>query len=603
MLSSVAAQTPATKVSRTPEKKGLSNRLIESEQAAVDLNSPSSINIAPASVTRFRFHDALSAGPTIVPESATRPKAKQETLLPDPDSTPLKNVQQKSKADDALVSLNEPLATTMAEQSKPPATPKVAAPVPQVEVEFVAPQSVLRSSKRPRRPVELLAYSEVSASATKKAATAVSSSAIPAIQALKITTATSTPSKPALAAESVPPPAPSVPKSMVRSESIAMSAFTVPSLAQKNPETSSSNEEVLPKRTPIRLKTPSRAKAALPSLADPGKIAVIEVPKSISKDSLASTRQTPIATATPKASATPKVEPWTSRFLKDISKAAPAVPLAAKPVDTSKISGFSGSASIPVANVPIVPKFPLNLANIASVTKSISSISTSSTATATAPVVQDTKKELIKEEGVKQDNAKPALEAKTRPAVVPESPLSRAKRIDMENKAREDRLKRLIANKSSSTDQVKIPESTVVEVKTPAGSVAKPATSVVKAPPPMQSSKLPVKTNILPSPKVPSRLAEAFSGVEAELPPIDDGLVEEETILNKVLAGGSAAAPVTLKVPATPSQAQLHKTAVLNSVSKKLNPTDHSKSTSTPKTTSSSALASSSPALPEIPSE
>jgi hypothetical protein len=180
-----------------------------------------------------------------------------------------------------------------------------------------------------------------------------------------------------------------------------------------------------------------------------------------------------------------------------------------------------------------------------------------------------------------------------------ESPLSRAKRMDSENKAREDKLKTLMAGKAEilkkSISDVQSPESEVESKKT----VESIKATTMR--PAMQSSKLPVKANVLPSPKVPSRLAEAFSGQDAELPSIDMGLAEDERTVSKVLAGGSAI--LTPKLPATPSQAQLHKTAVINSASRKMTPIDTTliKNVNTPKI--SASIASSSPFLPEIPSE
>ena len=577
-------QTPV-KIPSSKKTKTITYRVLDSEKQ-VDLNSPSSINIAPASVTRFRYHDALSNGPTIVPESATRSKTRTTavaaTSLPDPDATPLKQstkAKPESLVDEPVNSEPEPV---------PLATPKVSvSTAPQLDVEFVAPQSILRSSKRTRKPVEFSAYSESATPATK-------TPNIPAIQALKLTAAASTPLRPSTA-DTAPLPVPSAPKSVTtHTEQPNLPSIIVPSLVAKNSEASSSNEEVFPKRTPIRLKTPSRGKAVLPSLADPNRIAVIEVPKSVSKEPVVATK------ATPKNSATPKVESWTSRYLKESVKNTLAVPLLVKPVDTSKISGFSGSATIPVANVPIVPKFPLNLANIASVTKSMNAIEAATAKPAETPKDPIKTAELlikIAEPTKVKEIPKPSA-----PTPLEESPLSRAKRMDMENKAREEKLKSLMADKAGrlkqSIGEVQSPESEVESKK--AAETIKPVVTATMRPT-MQSSKLPVKANILPSPKVPSRLAEAFSGQDVDLPSIDSGLLEDEKTVSKVLAGGSAI--MTPKAPATPSQTQLHKTAVLNSASRKMNPIDTTlmKNISTPKI--SAPITSSSPVIPEIPSE
>lgn len=84
-------------------------------------------------------------------------------------------------------------------------------------------------------------------------------------------------------------------------------------------------------------------------------------------------------------------------------------------------------------------------------------------------------------------------------------------------------------------------------------------------------SRLPVKpkNSVLPSPKVPSRLAEAFTGIDAELPPIDFGLIDDDKALNQELGKitkstttPSAVAPSALNASSANS---LHKTAVLNS--------------------------------------
>ncbi len=584
------------------KNKGFQYRVIQSEYE-VDLNSPSSINIAPASVTRFRYHDALSNGPTIVPESATRSKTRTAALS-NPDSTPLKQQSSKSKTDSLFVVEEAKQVSEEPVNCAPPATPKVTIPVPQVEVEFVAPQSILRSSKRTRKPVEFSsAYPEQATPAAKKPNT--NTSTIPAIQALKMTAPICTPLQP-VTDEPIPP------RSLSIAEQSNVPSIIVPGLASKNSEASSSNEEVYPKRTPIRLKTPSRIKASLPSLADHSKISLIEIQKSVTKESYLA------AKATPKATATPKVEPWTSRFLKESVKPTPAVPLlVVKPVDTSKISGFAGSTSIPIANVPIVPKFPLNLANIASVTKSTNALEAVKVAESFKSAEASKVAEIAKlpetaklTESVKSNEpskpVEPFIKAETLKMVgkeptPEESPLSRAKRIDMENKAREEKLKTLMADKTErlkkSIEEVQSPESEVEKQKRT--EPIKPLPATMK--PSMQSSKLPVKANVLPSPKIPSRLAEAFSGIDSELPSIDIGLVEEEKVVSKVLAGSSAI--MTPKLPATPSQALLHKTAILNSASRKMNPVDTTliKNIATPKF--APRPASSSPFLPEIPSE
>lgn len=611
--------------------------------------SPAEIDLAPSTISNnsklSQVHTAVRA-PSAKASPIKSPLRRSQRASP--AKSPLKRSQRVSPARKP-----SPLKEQISQASVAAvaATPNASRPP---LVEFVAPQSVLRSSKRPRKQIDTSIYSEdVNSAASpgvKKQAKFADPSIFPTVTVnsqihVKITP----PQTPQMTAPSIsvimPPNS-----TRVSNVSTNVPAIIIPLSAARAEEETSSSEDLTAlastssKRTPLRvqsMRTPTRAKAVIPSLSDYSaatKIAVIEVAKNHvshlnSANHLNNVNTVNNVTSTPVSSATPKVEPWTARFMQKDSSAATlttAPPVKSsfniniKPVDTSKISGFSNSNGS--SAVPIVPKFPLNLGNISNITKSTTSSLLAETMT-----------------------AKPAAN----PVAPPESPLTRAKRIDTENSSRDEKLKTMM----TGTDKLKkaigelssegittvtapaiAPVTVPATVQPKAGTTA--ATTVhIKATTTATASKLPIKpksaTAVLPSPKIPSRLAEAFSGIDSELPPLDmAGMVDDDKILKTVLGGGSASSsglsnpkmkrqqqpavnPAPTAVPSTPVTAatQLHRTAVLNSAARKINPPAkpnlQTALPTTPKPQISASvpsktpvsLDSSSPQLPEIHSE
>ena len=579
--------------------------------------SPSNVKVAPSTISRSKLNQVHVPEEVVLkkpiqkvsPVKETLPKTKENakkaspvkqsaspvkevvTAVPVKAASPLKSSAKISskktspsrRSPRTFELLKEPIANFMKPQmSSVSATPK--APV----VEFVAPQSVLRSSKRPRKQAAFNDEHSLKVSpAIKKQAKLTDTSIFPTVSVnsqpqIKITPQTPAAIPIAPLPQSIAPPSTRVSNAPV---------IIVPPSATKLEESSSaedlSNLSTSTRRAPLRVqpaKTPTRAKAVIPSLSDysaAAKIAVIEVAKNTSNN-YHNNMSNPIGS-------TPKVEPWTSKFMqKEAPVTKAALNMNVKPVDTSKISGFAN------ATVPIVPKFPLNLSNISNITKtSIDHINVANIA----------------------ENTSAISTTKSSTSVAPESPLTRAKRIDLENSSREEKLKTMMETKADKLKKAMGELKTVEEPKTNTTAPVMQNKAATNSAPVKQnnptasasvSSKLPVKpkanTTVLPSPKIPSRLAEAFSGIDSELPPIDIGLVDDENILKNVLKGATtkeASAPNGFVNPkmkkqpvnvnnenksvnnsvnpiATPnnSATQLHRTAVLNSAARKINAND-----------------------------
>lgn len=670
----VATPVSVRKRNRTAKIKEMFQTSLLSQAAEITESgslSPAAIDFAPSTISKTSKLSQVHTTTATVKAPSPKKSPVKSPLRRSQRVSPARTVE-KSKAQQVQQKpspLKEQSTTTaepqIAHQAAVAATPvSFKAPV----VEFVAPQSVLRSSKRPRKPS---IYNEDAASpALKKQAQPkfADPSIFPAVNVnsqshVKI----APPQTPQTQTNSMPQP--SLPASVsvviappnsTRTSSVAVPAIIVPLSATRGEEEASSAEDLSAlalassRRTPLRVqpvRTPTRAKAVIPSLSDYStatKIAVIEVSKNNSNASTSisnvNANNTPAAVA---VNSTPKVEPWTSQFMQkdanvkslntSTNPVAPpmksALNINIKPVDTSKISGFSaltGSAA-----VPTVPKFPLNLANISNITKSSSTLLAESIVKSKEAAVQG-----------------PAPVAV--PVIPPESPLSRAKRIDSENSSRDEKMKSVnISSNESKTEKLKkaigelsseaINSASHVKISTtaPVVTASAPANTV------QVTSKLPVKpkssTTVLPSPKIPSRLAEAFSGIDSELPPVEiSGLVDDEKVMKSVLAGGTVessglANPKMKKqpsvmsnistsstnVPSTPitTATQLHRTAVLNSAARKINPVQSTQQPpvtqatvkpalpSTPKpqvaasVPSKTLLDTSSPNLPDIPSE
>lgn len=597
--------------------------------------SPAAIDLAPSTISKnsklSQVH-TVAKSPIVKVSPAKSPVKRSQRASP--AKSPLKRSQRVSPARKPSP-LKEPIS-----QFSVAATPKASRPP---LVEFVAPQSVLRSSKRPRKQIDTSIYNE---DINSPASPGVMKQAKFADPSIFPTVTVNLQSHVKIAPPQTPQfPLPSVsiivPPNTTRVSNVPTNvpAIIVPlSAARTEEETSSSSEDLTAlastssKRTPLRLqtmRTPSRAKAVIPSLSDYSaatKIAVIEVAKNNVNHVAANNVNNVNNTLT--NSATPKVEPWTARFMQkdssttatvtnSINSTAPPVKssfnINIKPVDTSKISGFSGSNGS--AAVPIVPKFPLNLANISNITKSTTS-------------------SLLAETMAAKPTSNPAPPP-------PESPLTRAKRIDTENSSWDEKLKTLInasdkllkptfgkSSTSTPSTDVKVTEFTTSKVTvTEPAAIQHTILSTTTA-----ASKLPVKPKSATTVQIPSRLAEAFSGIDSELPPLDiAGMVDDEKMLKTVLGGGGASSSgltnpkmkkqtvvnTPVAVPSTPvtTATQLHRTAVLNSAARKINPpakpNQQAALPTTPKpqiTTSVPSktpvsLESSSPNLPEIHSE
>lgn len=518
--------------------------LVSAESNNVGSLSPAAIGMAPSTISKTRLNQTFSIAPETKKPAITSPvknlspvKTSQRSSKGSKRESPVK-VQKVSplKAAQKPSPLKEPKPASIKSQRVSPikkspqvSAPPVAATPKAPVVEFVAPQSVLRSSKRPRKPVDTSIFNEdvsaVSSPAMKKQNKFSEAPIFPTVSINSQSHVKIVPQTP----QTVPVAPPVMP---VSSKVSNFPTIIVPLTAAKTEETSS-NEDLVTlatssKRTPLRVqptRTPTRTKSAIPSLSDysaAAKIAVIEVAKNINSASAAPSVQNSV-------SVTPKVEPWTSKFIqKEPTIVAPSVNLSKsslnvniKPVDQSKISGLSNLTSGTTASVPVVPRFPLNLANISNITKSTTT--------------------LLKSES-------PHLEKPA--AIVPESPLSRAKRIDLENSSREEMMKSktIAAEIKTEIPPIKVSDakSTDSVFKVAKDSVLKTSTDITvnTSVQQQQTSKLPVKpksaATVLPSPKIPSRLAEAFSGIDSELPPIDIGLVDDEKILKNVLNGSSA---------------------------------------------------------------
>jgi trimeric autotransporter adhesin len=651
-------QTPLMTLASAANKESCGNNSVETF-------SPSNVNVAPSTISRpsklnqvhgltdepsVRKPSPVNEIAPIVPERTASPftsMAKVSSKKSSPAKEPLKRPSPLRKSPKVSpAKQNDRVADFKTQIPSVAATPKV--PI----VEFVAPQSVLRSSKRPRKPTIFHDESSSTASpAFKKQAKLTDSAIFPAVSVNSQSQVKITPQTPVAVQVTVPALAP-LPQS-TRSSNVP--AIIVPLSAAKLEDSSSTEDlhdlskntrktplRVQPAKTPLRAqpaKTPTRAKAVIPSLSDysaAAKIAVIEVAKNTTNNNNNNGSNF--------ISGTTKVEPWTSKYIQKEAPTKASLNVNVKPVDTSKISGFSS------ATVPIVPRFPLNLANISNITKT--AIITDPVEIKPAATAQNTK--VI-------PTISSSSSASSQPTVTappPESPLTRAKRIDLENSNREEKLKTMMETKADKLNKVmgdlKSSEKRIESIRNA-------STAVNSA----SSSKLPVKpkanATALPSPKIPSRLAEAFSGIDSELPPIDIGLVDDEKILKNVLNGAStkealssssssstttktktATAPAGFVNPkmkkspaiinnennpinssnsnnanptATPnnSATQLHKTAVLNSAARKINESKHTTKPpvtatvnipSTPKPLpSKTSTDNSSPFLPEIPSE
>ena len=544
--------------------------------------SPAAINVAPNTITRVSKLNQVSVKALPKKTSPLKEVIHKRQSLVKKVSSPIKKSSQKSSP---LKDRVPPI-----KKSSPKTSPvKLEIQIPQKLipstpskvslVEFVAPQSVLRSSKRPRKQTDSSIYEDAPNSPVHKKFHFADASIFPTVSINNQSNVKMTPVvAPAVKLTLTQPQASQQNTTRVSNVSSNVSEIIV-NLAPTtiDNEGHSSNEDLttisLAKRTPLRVqpsRTPTRSKAVIPSLSDysaAAKISVIEISKNNNP-------------------ATPKVEPWTNRFIqkdkdKDlpVSNAKSAFNIIVKPVDTSKISGFNSSTNSMGSSAPIVPKFPLNLANISNITKytntnlnsSINLLNfkskdnqTSTTASATTST---------------STSASASISTTTASIPPPESPLTRAKRIDSENTSREekyknylesksDKLKRAIGELRSSdeseselkkqqqTASVKMAEvkeidtikpeigSKSVNIKSDSESSlmttieqSKSALQIPISATTITTSKLPVKPKsaitVLPSPKIPSRLAEAFSGIDSELPPIDIGLVEDEKILKK----------------------------------------------------------------------
>ncbi len=625
--------------------------------------SPATIGKAPSTITKTRLNQTFS---TNEPVKIVSPilKKTQSPVKRSQKASPVKGKKTSPHKEPSREEYSHPRASNNIPSVA--TTPK--APV----VEFVAPRSALRSSKRPRKLVDTSIYNEdvstVASPATKKQAKFTDASIFPTVSINSQTQVRITPQTPA----AIVPAAPVI---QISAKVSNVPTIIVPLTASKVEEFSSNEDltaiESTSKRTPLRVqpsRTPTRNKSAIPSLSNYSaatKIAVIEVAKNLNSNT--NTNNSVLNSS----SATPKVEPWTSKFIQKESSAAtisaPSVNLSKaglsvniKPVDTSKISGLSGSSG--TAAVPIVPRFPLNLANISNITKSSTTLLKSELSNNTNTTSDTT-----------SNNTTTTFNNSSISVVVPESPLSRAKRIDSENSSKEEKMKSMMELKKKSMLETKsvsvskVSETTIMTsetyIKLPSSSNIAAKTITVTAVDNNQnniqsSSKLPVKPKssltVLPSPKVPSRLAEAFSGIDSELPPIDIGLVDDERILKSVLSGSknngvgaesngfinpkmkkqptnvtanSNSNSNTMNNSETQTNSQLHRTAVLNSAARKVNgaatettkekpPSTKTTGTqqqqhnkvaplpSTPKPpTSSAKLDTSSPSFPEILSE
>ena len=647
---------------------------LEKESVSAGLLSPTGIGRAPGTISKSRLNQVYTTDDnkkeTALMISSTTMKSKSPVKENSPltyskaslKSSPSKKVHSPMRRSqrlspsrvDAISDKATQKSSTLKEPKRIPAifpdivSVETTIPASSIHstpkapfVEYVAPQSALRTSKRPRKLHDTSVYNdEASArSPVKQNHPKYSDSSVfPTVVSInsqsrvKLIPQTPIPSD-LVINEIQPQPQFSSRISIISSN---VPTIIVPLSAAKQEDYSSNDDlSVTSKRTPLRVqqpsRTPTRTKSAIPSLSDYSaatKFAVIEVAKN--------------STLNNNISATPKVEPWSSKYLqKEAQKAppllVPAVNLSKtglnvniKPVDTSKISGYSNGA------IPIVPKFPLNLSSISNITKASTIIKSDQTAT---PIVK-----------------------------VPESPLTRAKRIDSENSHREEKIKIIMDNNSDRnnkfmpTSEPGAKDSNLkdADLHHNIRNLNSQRTQNQHA---FMSSKLPIKpkttaNNTLPNPKIPSRLAEAFSGIDSELPPIDIGLVDDEKILKKVLNGSTAsesAAFVNPKMKKQPaiaavnnnnniesqsssnSSAQLHRTAVLNSAARKVNaekttemtenrpviskqPQQHhhqqqkhnhqnkqqiAPNTPKPSVTASKAtkLDTSSPLLPEIPSE
>jgi hypothetical protein len=657
------------------------------KQASIDADP-----FAPPSTVRKRRIISKIASPATSkgPESkcASPSKAAASTELPPlPPSTTKKRKAQQAEVITAEVS-KSPLKASMPIPALSAAanTPKVKTAI----VEFVAPQSIARTSKRPRRSLDSSVFEESSnvlATPVARRQTALDMTCTPNMSQASGTASFPGPHSIYIASRpSVTLIAPSAPlpvKEPVSAAPVAPNVPKIPIVAPVTGQTAEGSMQIppsAPKRTPIRVqpaRTPTRPKAVIPTLGDYStskRVSVIEVAKA----HLASTapalmtgsattkpnNSTASLTATPSVpvAATPKVESWTSKFFTGekptIAASITASNVTIKPLDTSKLIS---APVIPVANVPNVPKFPLNLANISNI---------SSLAKASATQQQQQQHDASAKPVAL---SKPPNQQHPANAFPPESPLSRAKRIDSENALKEQQIQSQMASKADrlkqamgqlrSSDELKAvvnveeaPNQEAIRVKaepvviiegseaeglvdtaTTAAAIA--TTTVTGIAPPISSSKLPVKPRapVLPSPKIPSRLAEAFSGIDSELPPIDIGLVDDEQVLQRVLANkedavktqqatASKAANVKslLAKPAIPAVAPsiakpvllahqpssnpLHKTAVMNSAATrtKIIPLDTTVMVVKPATSAPSIALKSpgkigtSPGLPEI---
>lgn len=657
---SVRKRRRAAKIHQMFETSLISLATAASSSSEAGSLSPAAIVKAPSTITKTRLNQSftLNESAKTVNQSPAK-KSQKVSPIKEKKTSPSKEIVNKKFSSERV--------SIVASAPSVAATPKV--PV----VEFVAPQSVLRSSKRPRKPTDTSIYNEdassIASPASKKQAKFSEPSIFPTVSINSQSQVKITPQTPVTTV-------PAVPVIQVSAKVSNVPAIIVP-LTAVNTEEYSSNEDLnslasTSKRTPLRVqpsRTPTRTKSAIPSLSDYSaatKIAVIEVAKNLNSNANTNTNSTNNSVVN--SSATPKVEPWTSKYIQkdpvvttvvppvvNLSKSGLSVNI--KPVDTSKISGLAISSG--TASVPIVPRFPLNLANISNITKSTTSLLKSEISNTNVTNNVSTSK-----------NDPSSISS----ANVPESPLSRAKRIDLENSSKEEKMKNIMELKKKSTTEIKSesvePKSEVKSNVSDSRTASVPNSntsktinvSAVDVPSISLSSKLPIKpkssSTVLPSPKVPSRLAEAFSGIDSELPPIDIGLVDDEKILKNVLSktgagtGGTVESngfinPRMKKQPLNntvnsinsnsnnninneaQTNSQLHRTAVLNSAARKVNGNTNTEASkektlsatkitgtqqqltttattfpSTPKPPASSTkLDTSSPAFPEILSE